>query len=117
MTTPSLHNTKFRCICRECGAEFGALRSHALYCSRACNRVFNNRRASRGAELYDFVMNMRIVSDRSGPEVKECRAIIEALAGGYRESDKRHRDGRRSWMTLDEAKLALNRLAGCSDGR
>jgi hypothetical protein len=45
--------------CRECGDLFLALKSHAAFCSTKCRKTWNNRRATRGAQLYDAVMAMR----------------------------------------------------------
>jgi ribosomal protein L2 len=75
--------------------------------------MFNNRRAKRGAELYDFLMSKRF--DRATEA--ECRGIIDSLASGYRESDKYLRAGRKSWLPIEDAKIALTRLPGCEDGR
>ncbi|MET0742703.1 MAG: hypothetical protein ABWY78_04975 [Microvirga sp.] len=106
-------NYKFVIKCAECDIEFGALRPHAKFCNRACRGVFNNRRASRGCELYDFVMSKRF--DRYTE--KECRGVIDSLASGYRESDRAFRDGRKSWLPYRDALDALGRLPGVADER
>lgn len=45
--------------CRECGEPFMGLKRHAAFCSTKCRKTWNNRRAVRGALLYDAFMAMR----------------------------------------------------------
>jgi hypothetical protein len=48
--------------CTECGAPFLAharLARHAEFCGTECRKAFNNRRAMRGATLYDLFMTLR----------------------------------------------------------
>ena len=45
--------------CQECGEPFTAKKHHAKFCSTSCRKTWNNRRAMRGAQLYDAVMAMR----------------------------------------------------------
>lgn len=42
--------------CKECGEGFTSRQYNADFCGGACRRVFNNRRATRGATLYDLTM-------------------------------------------------------------
>ena len=46
-------------VCRECGEPFLGRKAHAAFCSTTCRKTWNNRRATRGAQLYDAVMAMR----------------------------------------------------------
>jgi len=46
-------------ICRECAEPFMGLKRHAAFCSTGCRKAWNNRRATRGALMYDAVMSMR----------------------------------------------------------
>lgn len=48
MRTPS--------TCAECGKSFEARAYGSSFCGTPCKRAFNNRRAQRGALLYDLVM-------------------------------------------------------------
>lgn len=116
----TLHNTKYRFLCAECGAEFGSNRPHAEFCGTSCRKTFNNRRAQRGAELYDFAM-LRRFGDKNAKNSREYAtemlALMDALVSGYHEADKRYRDGRRSYATLKAAKAQLNRLPGTPDKR
>lgn len=112
---------KFRVMCAECGGEFEAQRRHAEFCSTGCRRKFNNRRAQRGAELYDFIMLSRFGDAQNGTKSRdygeECRDIVQSLASGYRQADVAYREGRRSYSTLRAAKAQLIRLPGTDDGR
>ena len=45
--------------CQECGTEFVAKKASAKFCCTKCRKDFNNRRAVRGAMLYDAFMSMR----------------------------------------------------------
>ncbi len=42
--------------CTECGGPYESRQYNAEFCSDACRRSFNNRRAKRGAILYDLLM-------------------------------------------------------------
>jgi hypothetical protein len=46
-------------ICRECNAKFEARRASREFCSTACRQRFNNRRMTRGVEIYDLAMQWR----------------------------------------------------------
>ncbi len=118
--------TKYRLICAECAAEFSAQRAHARYCSRICNRNFNNRRASRGAEAYDFLMGwvnsrVELTRKRDGKKYMDRDPAflgdLIALTSGWREADKQLRDGRKSFLSRQAAIEALGRLPACSDRR
>lgn len=131
--TDRLSNYKFRCLCRECGGEFGAQRSHAAFCTTACRKVWHNRRQKRGAELYDVVMNWRFghvdnraegkgaraKADAAAQKLHGCdvRTLLCSIASGFRAADEASRDGRPSHMSIRELTEALGRLAACDDGR
>ena len=57
--------------------------------------VFNNRRAKRGAELYDLFMALR--HDRATATLFKVWRLLNRLAALFREEDRLGRDGRRSW--------------------
>lgn len=42
--------------CVECRSEFRARQYNADFCCTKCRKDFNNRRATRGAALYDLLM-------------------------------------------------------------
>ena len=85
----------FRRICFECGRPFTASVSGAEFCGPACRMVFNNRRAKRGAELYDLFMALR--HDRATATLFKVWRLLNRLAAIFRVEDRMQRDGRRSW--------------------
>lgn len=82
--------------CRECGQEFQPNSPKAEFCSVACKRAMNNRRAVRGAEFYDLYMAHRFERD----EAQKARVLsaMNRLASDFREQDRRERAGRKSWQ-------------------
>lgn len=87
--------TKPKCI--ECGAEIKSRANRggpkSVFCSKACNMRFFNRRMKRGALLYDVYMASRY--DR---EVNKSGITTMAqMASRWRDEDKAEREGRRSW--------------------
>lgn len=95
----------FKRVCIECGETFEAKRAHGEYCKIACRKEFNNRRAVRGAELYDLIMTSRF--DRDFAKAEGIQSLISSLAGAYRDADKAKRGGRRSWDKQAHRKLPL----------
>tara|TARA_R110000822_G_scaffold16019_1_gene54858 strand:- start:290 stop:601 length:312 start_codon:yes stop_codon:yes gene_type:complete len=45
--------------CQECGVSYVAKKSSSKFCSTSCRKTFNNRRAQRGALMYDAFMGLR----------------------------------------------------------
>lgn len=91
--------TKSQRLCMECGEPVPASISgpQRKFCCDAHRKAFNNRRMTRGAELFDRYMAMRYQrSTHSG-----MIAVMNQMCLNWRETDKRERDGRRSWMTPD----------------
>lgn len=86
------------CRCLECGGPFQRRRSDAEFCGRACVRAWNNRRAMRGAELYDLFMVTRF--DRDAAKREKVWRRMNRLASHFRDEDKARRAGRRSWRRL-----------------
>jgi hypothetical protein len=83
--------------CRECGQPFTAKRAHGenLFCAVDCRKAWNNRRAVRGAQLYDLFMILRY--QRGVAKARGVWAIVCRLAQDWREEDHRERAGRQSW--------------------
>jgi hypothetical protein len=77
-------------ICRECNAKFEARRASREFCCNACRQQFNNRRMTRGLEIYDFAMAWR--DDRTDTMALTllCRLLAE-----FKDEDSRA--GRVSW--------------------
>lgn len=91
--------------CAECGTRFERKRVTGEYCSTACRKSFNNRRATRGAALYDLFCAMR----RERPLAKELGVWSEMcrLELMWNQEDEEDRDGRKSYVP---PRQAINRL-------
>lgn len=100
--------------CRECGKDLAplGLRPNAVFCSTEHRKAWNNRRAVRGAELYDLLMANRY--ERDTAKAKGVWTIATNLTRAYRDSDVAMRDGRKSW-DLGEA-LARMPIAYGTEG-
>ena len=81
--------------CCECGAAYEAVTVEATFCSAPCRKAWNNRRAVRGAELYDLFMALRF--DRQTATALKVWKLLNRLAAIYRAEDKAERAGRLSW--------------------
>lgn len=92
--------SKAQPCCKECGQALPPAKPnapHQRFCSAPCRKTFNNRRATRGAELLDYFMSVRYHrSTHSGG-----LAIMSQMAALWREEDNREREGRQSWITPD----------------
>jgi hypothetical protein len=94
-------------VCRECGMRSQMRRATREFCSSACRRQFNNRRALRGADLYDVLMCMRY--DRDNAE--GALSLLCRMASNFRALDRREREGRRSWLGLERISTRNGHLA------
>lgn len=87
--------------CRECGNVLAkpqrAAGRKVEFCGRECRATFNNRRAMRGAELYDYYMAMRYQRQTHG----HLLAVMNQIASAWRDMDKAEREGRSSWSSPD----------------
>lgn len=83
--------------CLECGRPYAPRRAAMPgdFCSAACRAAWNNRRAVRGAELYDLFMALRFDRDRA-KQLKVWR-LLNRMAAGFRDEDVADRGGRPSW--------------------
>lgn len=89
------NNTRPLRTCCECGTAYEAVKVEAAFCSEPCRKAWNNRRAVRGAELYDLFMALRF--DRQTATLLKVWKLLNRLAAIYRAEDKRDRAGRLSW--------------------
>ncbi len=80
--------------CLDCGAGFPAATARE-FCSKACRKRWNNRRATRGAELYDLYMAHRF--DRQAAQALGVFQAINRMASNWRQEDRDARGARRSW--------------------
>ncbi len=86
--------------CAECDAVLPASADAGGFCCAACRHAFNNRRKSRGAELYDLFMACRF--ERTLASKLRLWGCLARLASGFRDEDARQRAGRRSWRPPGE---------------
>jgi hypothetical protein len=90
--------------CSECGATYQAQRITREFCSSSCRQVFNNRKATRGAAIYDAAMQWR--ADRSD---KAAFSLLCRLLAKFKDEDDRA--GRRSWDSAGTVKARKPYLA------
>lgn len=86
---------RFKRTCAECGTPFLAAKRWGEFCSAEHRKTFNNRRLTRGAEIYDLFMCLR--NERPLATALGVWKLLCRLAQAYREEDERERAGRRSW--------------------
>ena len=84
--------------CLECGEPFSSPARAAEFCCAACRRGWNNRRATRGAELFDLYMAHRF--DRAEAARAHVMTLMNRLVSDWRHEDHARRNGRRSWQRL-----------------
>lgn len=87
--------------CLECGTALEARKTKGAelkFCSPAHRKTFNNRRMTRGGEMYDYVMSGRF---ERGTHAGIWREALTVMATHFRDKDKSERDGRQSWHTPD----------------
>lgn len=88
--------------CMECGRQMPQKvrrqGSEPKFCGSTCRKTFNNRRMTRGAEMFDYVMSGRFERDTHGGL---WRPVLSQMATRFRDQDKRDRNGRQSWHTPD----------------
>ena len=83
------------CQCAECGKPYQSAKRQSRFCSTLCRKSFNNRRAMRGAELYDLFMATRY--ERESAVSKGVWTNMCKLAASWKQEDDRERAGRHSW--------------------
>ena len=102
--------------CLECGQGFSSVSDHAEFCCAPCRNAWNNRRAARGAEIYDLFMALRF--ERGAAKLAQVWTLLCAVASAYRDADRVKRDGRRSWRKRRSAIADIPMAYGKSgDGR
>lgn len=89
--------------CKECGESLQRPAKPSgrpkEFCGTACARKFHNRRAMRGAELYDFVMASRYQRKKYAGAI----TIVSQLCREWHDEDKEDRDGRPSWNDIGKS--------------
>lgn len=71
--------------CRECGEPFDTKRTDAYFCSTPCRKTFNNRKATRGAQMYDAAMQWRAERGETG---KIAMSELCHVLSGFIAADK-----------------------------
>lgn len=77
--------------CLECGGSYKRRGHNGTFCGGSCRRVFNNRRALRGAVLYDLTMVARYTDDVTGAAAQNALERIEALMRSWEKEDGQRR--------------------------
>lgn len=98
--------------CRECGIAFEPKQTGQFFCRPEHRKAWNNRRAIRGAEMYDVYMAMAY--ERSKRTDLDLFTTLNRMARAYRDADKALRDGRKSWNV--EETLARLPIAYSTEG-
>lgn len=86
--------------CLECGVGCASTAANAEFCTTACRKAWNNRRAMRGAEIYDLLMVLRF--DRGRAVHLRVWTLMCRMASLFRQDDWSERDGRRSWLPAEQ---------------
>jgi hypothetical protein len=86
--------TIYKKTCDECQTPFTAKKREARFCCSPCRKAYNNRRAVRGAELYDLMMCCRY--DRDYAYKIKLPSLLARRCSEWNCEDKRK--GVRSWQ-------------------
>ena len=84
--------------CQECGHPIEKRLAWRRFCNAYCRKAWNNRRATRGAQLYDVFMNMR--HERATAKLLRFWSLACAMATAWKHEDREA--GRRSYNTPEE---------------
>jgi len=107
--------TTFKRECTECGDAFIGKKAHAEFCSTACRKNFNNRRAMRGAQLYDAMMNLRYA--RADAKVNDIDyTFLCRMAEKFNRDDEILREGRRSYRKAQDVTADLGAVVNARHG-
>jgi hypothetical protein len=88
-------------VCRECGKGIPA-RHGREFCTDICRRSFHNRKAQRGALLFDVLMALRF--DRSRAKDHAALSLLCRMASAFRAQDVNERGARRSWDDIADVR-------------
>ena len=97
--------------CQECGVNYVAKKTSSKFCSTGCRKIFNNRRAQRGALLYDAFMSLRY--DRAAAkEVGIDYTFICRIGEMFNDEDKGKRTFRPAAEVMEERGCVVNGRRG-----
>lgn len=85
--------------CKECGNTFMSRQYNADFCTDGCRKTFNNRRAKRGAVLYDLLM-----IEACDPEALKRNKLdgrAKELVARFKQEDEQA-NRKRSWKRSNE---------------
>lgn len=71
--------------CAECGGALEGRKAVAAFCSGSCRKAWNNRRAMRGAQMYDLFMAIRY--DRKAAKEQGLWSLLCRMAQDWKELD------------------------------
>jgi len=100
--------------CRECGAALVAQRDSWELCGPSRWRAFHNRKATRGAQLYDLVMAWRF--DRTGSAAVGAQSLLCRIAAVLKAEDDRERPGLHSWDDVGRVRERNSHLVATGVG-
>lgn len=86
--------------CRECGLPVFSNDARAAFCRATCRGAWNNRRAVRGAELYDLVMAARFEAEAT--RGLDLVSLMRRATAAWHREDIAERAGRRSYADPEE---------------
>lgn len=75
----------YKRTCLECRGGFTARQYSADFCGAECRRTFNNRRATRGAVLYDLLLIQH--EDHAAFDKLRLDGRLTAMVEGWRKED------------------------------
>jgi hypothetical protein len=104
--SPSPTTRPAQAECRECGRPL--VNKQAQFCGPGCRADFHNRRAKRGAEIFDLAMAWRF--DRRRAKKEKALSAMCRMLGQFRGEDWRDRAGRPSWDSVQRIKERNLRL-------
>ena len=78
---------RHRCLCPECGERFQTARLDQHFCSKPCRKAWNNRRQTRGAQIYDLAMKYR--DQRSKGDFADLTHLIDRFLREDKAADRK----------------------------
>lgn len=96
--------------CLECGKEHRGRDYRSTFCAGTCRRVFNNRRATRGAALYDLTMIAEYSSEAAVQAVALERT--KKLLAHWKKEDGARRRWKPTRVTFEDLSYLMGEKVG-----
>ena len=97
--------------CQECGTKYVATKASSKFCSTPCRKTFNNRRAQRGALMYDAFMALRY--DRKAAKAAGIDyTFICRIGEMFNDEDKGKRTYRKASEVIADKGTVINARRG-----